>query len=247
MQSEPMSFKRTFGGIIVRSITTGPSGYTEFFQWFDPDRMEHTVWGIIGDAVLDERSFDDAMKLGPALIYERRLAHASPADVAEYFRGNTAVVFDTQHRADIAAANIEWPTDEAYVEGFYEMNSREKLAERYGTMDPDWEYAAATAVQWLVARAVVQRGSESLEILCWLTAHRADVDSDVMTQLDQFLLGHEMTITDGLVEFFQLHDLIPHSSTIMFEIGCKTRAAVLDHKLRALFLEDDDRIGEAPS
>jgi hypothetical protein len=50
-----------------------------------------------------------------------------------------------------------------------------------------------------------------------------------------------------LAEFFELHDLIPHSGTSMFEIACKTRAVVLDHKRRALFREDDDRIGESQS
>ncbi len=197
MAIEGAPAKATFGGVIVRSVQTRNSGYSEFFQWFDPDRIEHTVWGVIGDEVLDERSFDNAPKLGPALIYERPLADTSHANLADYFRGNRAVVFDTQHRATIAAANIQWPTDKAYVEGFYQMNSREKLAERYGTRDPDWEYAAATSVQWLVARAVVKRGSEVLEVLCWLTAHRADVDSDVLTRLDAFFVSHNLKMSQS--------------------------------------------------
>lgn len=201
--------------------------------------MKSTVWGVLGDDIVDQRSFNDAPKLGAALIYVRNLAKVSESDLAKYFGQNTAVIPDTENRARIVAANIAWPTDEQYVKGFYEMNPREGLAERYGIQDLDWEHGAATGMRWLIARAIVHSGSDAQEVLCWLPSHRAEGDPQVLQRLRAFLRDRALIPVDPLWELFTAHDLLPHSGMIMFQIDRELPDDLELYAQQALFVAGD--------
>jgi hypothetical protein len=117
--------------------------YHEYFQWFDVDDMGHTRWPILGERILDPFTFSEAVKLGPALIYERPIRGQSECGLSRYFSENSSVVFDTTTRASIAAQpGFVWPSDEEYVAGFLEIYGAEFLATLSGARDTVWDEAA---------------------------------------------------------------------------------------------------------
>jgi hypothetical protein len=209
-----------FSGTIIRSLAHRGSNYREFFQWFDADLIESTKHPILGDLVVDEYTFEDAPKLGPALIYERQLSAMRVAQFTAYFARNKAIVLDTKRRATVEyIPNFTWPSDEDYVAGFRQIYSSEFLERAFGVPDPVWDWAAMRSFQWLTARAIASRDGENLEVLCWLAESPRVPDADIIRKVAAHLSRHGLEAVPGLIELFESHALRPQSGAIVFEIA----------------------------
>jgi hypothetical protein len=78
-----------FSGLVVRSFTVNRGRFREFFDWVRDGNTDDPNFRSTGDEVIDFSRFNDASKLGPEVIYQRRL-NLPPEDLVAYFAGNAA-------------------------------------------------------------------------------------------------------------------------------------------------------------
>jgi hypothetical protein len=151
-------YSSTFQGTVVGSMVRTRGGYLQLFQWTDPDTVGPRNSAIDGVVILDGDRFSDSEKLGPAIIYVRKLALESLADSAELFGKNAVTKLQAKSRALSAAVPVEWPSDEKYRAGFREMYPAEMLEREYDSLDPIWDDAIALRLSRFIARALVTSG-----------------------------------------------------------------------------------------
>jgi hypothetical protein len=218
----------TFSGTIIRSLRRSGSMYREFFQLFDADEIEDIQHPILGNLILDEFAFAGAPKLGPAIIYERAFEEARDSEFVRYFARNKAVVLDAKHRAEVERIpDFVWPSDEEYVAGFHQIYSPELLRQAFPTADPIWDAAAMRSFQWLTARAIVRKGDETLEVLCWSPESPRVPEAEIYRKILKHFFEEGLEVVGNLIELFQSHSLRPQSGTYVFEIA---RTSSLDVK-----------------
>lgn len=137
----------------------------------------------------------------------------------------------TQPEPDNFTPTVDTLSTADELEDFYASYSLEHWG---GAKDQVWDGAAAGGLQWMIARAIVRRGDENVEVLVWLASRHSEPDSTRTQRIVEFLTqSGGLAIPDDLIETVDTHSFRPFGSMPdMFRISRRSKLSLQEYSLK---------------